>query len=88
MRGCCPQSSSSDAGMPCTSSKASWHLMLLKTGSRAGGLLSGAWGPVGPCAGSKGWDGGDPAGGGCRERDGTGWVGDCGGDRDGGGHTP
>lgn len=85
MRCCRPQSSGSDGGMPCTSSKASWHLMLLKTGSGAGGLLSGVCGPLGLCAGSKDWDGGGLSGGGCRDRDGAGWVGDSGGDWDGGG---
>ena len=92
VRGCRPQSSGSDGGMPCTSNKASWHLMLLKTGSSARGLLSGACGPVGPCAGNKDWDGVDLAGGSCRDRGGGGWVGDCGGGWHGGdlvwGSTP
>lgn len=79
-RGCRPPSSCSEAGVPCTSDKASWHLMLRKTGSGAGGWLSAAWGTAGPCAGSKDWAAADLARDGCRERDGDGRVGDCGRD--------
>lgn len=77
VRGCRPQSSGSDRALPCTSNKASWHLMLLKTGGGAGGLLSRAWGPAGPFAFIKDWDGSGLAG--------SGWVEDCGGDWGGGG---
>lgn len=83
-RGCRPQSSCSEGSVPCASDKASWHLMLRKTGSGAGGWLSGAWGTAGPCAGSRDWHGGDLARGGCRERDANGRVADCGRDWGGG----
>lgn len=36
-RGCRTQSSCGEEGLPCASDKASWHLMLRKTGSGAGG---------------------------------------------------
>lgn len=83
-RGCRPQSSCSEGRVSCTSDKASWLLMLRKTGSGAGGSLSGARGAAGPCAGSKDWDGGVLARGGCREWDGDGRVADCGRDWGGG----
>lgn len=78
MRGCCPQSSGSDEGIPCTSNEASWHLMLLKTGSSAVGLLSGAGGPVGPFTGIRDWDAGGLVGDSTLEPDGSGrvWYGD------------
>lgn len=78
MWGCCPQSSGSDEGIPCTSNRASWHLMLLKTGSNAGGLLSGAGGPVGHFAVIRDWGAGGLVGDSTLEPDGSGrvWYGD------------